>query len=61
MPKPNYGHVKRQKEAARKARAQEKLNRRQAARAPDSTDEPADAAALQSDPPADVPAEKTVP
>lgn len=55
MPKPNYGHVKRQKEAARKARAQEKLNRRQAPRVPGSTDESAEAA------PTEAPAEKTNP
>lgn len=30
MPKHNYGQVKRQKEAARKARQQKKLDRRQA-------------------------------
>jgi hypothetical protein len=29
MPKPNYGHVKRQKEAQRKLRQQKKLDRRQ--------------------------------
>jgi hypothetical protein len=29
MPKPNYGQVKRQKENARKARHQKKLERRQ--------------------------------
>ena len=29
MPKPNYGHAKRQKETARKARQQKKLERRQ--------------------------------
>jgi hypothetical protein len=52
MPKPNYGHVKRQKEAARKARAQEKLNRRLAPRGPGSADEPAEVA------PVEAPAEK---
>lgn len=38
MAKPNYQHVKRQKEAARKARQQEKLQRKQA-----RTEEPAKA------------------
>ena len=32
MAKPNYQHTRRQKEAARKARQQEKLQKKQAAR-----------------------------
>lgn len=46
VPKPNYGHAKRQKETARKAKQQKKLERRQARpAAPDSppvTDRTAD-------------------
>jgi len=40
MAKPNYQHAKRQKEAARKARQQEKLQRKQQARVDATTKEP---------------------
>ena len=36
MAKPNYQHMKRQKETARKARQQEKLLKKQQARAPEA-------------------------
>lgn len=39
MPKPNYHHARKQKELARKARQEEKQQRRLAR--PNSTDEPA--------------------
>jgi len=42
MAKPNYGHAKRQKETARKARQQKKLERRQT-RVPTAGENPAPA------------------
>lgn len=47
VPKRNYGHEKRQRETARKARQQKKLERRQT-RPP--TEEPEDQAATARDP-----------
>jgi len=47
MAKPNYSHMKKQREAARKARKQEKLERRSARAAPE---EPATADSPVPDP-----------
>jgi hypothetical protein len=60
MPKHNYGQVKRQKEAARKARQQKKLDRRQAR--PDDSAATALAPAPGADDaaPAETPGEKSL-